>query len=172
LLPRRCSAPASQTTRSATGGCAIMASPFPPSKQFSPSERIPTNPGHQRNPGANSKLSDEMFFRIRLIKVSAQLEAGAKATQTGQRSQRQFRPTFDLLCVIQHQGETNYGGRELRCSGDGFGRDDRQSRRFHGRGGFDHDAIIGLIKFWNRCQSLLQLSVKTLMRNRDAPGEP
>jgi hypothetical protein len=116
--------------------------------QFSSSERIPTNPGHQRNPGANAKLSDEMFSRIRLIKVSDQLQAGAKATETGQRSQRRFRPTFDLLSVIQHQGETNYGGRELRCSGDGFGRDDRQSRRFHGPGaGFDNDAVIGLIKF-------------------------
>jgi hypothetical protein len=52
------------------------------------SERISTNPGHQWTPGANSKLADEMFFRIRLIKVSDQLRADAKARQTGQRSQR------------------------------------------------------------------------------------
>ena len=32
---------------------------------------------------ANSKLSDEMFSRIRLIKVSDQLQAGVRARQTG-----------------------------------------------------------------------------------------
>jgi len=32
---------------------------------------------------ANSKLSDEMFSRIHLIKVSDQLQAGVRARQTG-----------------------------------------------------------------------------------------
>jgi len=54
----------------------------------------------------------------------------------------------------------------------GLGGDDRPSRRFHGRGGFDNDAVIGLIKFWTVVNLYRGFSVKTLMRNRNAPEDP
>jgi len=112
-----------------------------------------------------------MFSRIRLIKVSDQLQAGAKARQTGQRSQRQFRPTFDLLSVIQHQGRQIMAKKNLDLAAMGLG---GMIDNLEGSMG---GAASTMTRSWtdqvlDRCESLLRLSGKTLMRNRNAPGDP